>query len=81
MGQRRQSPKMLLNRFASRCSQLKPVSRKTALNRLADMFDMFMQAFIALGDKRFFQKSGTVAEVSACGKAKRMGLLTDEIKG
>ena len=24
---------------------------KTALNRLADMFDMFMQAFIALGDK------------------------------
>ncbi len=24
---------------------------KTALNRLADIFDMFMQAFIALGDQ------------------------------
>ena len=24
---------------------------KTALNRLADMFEMFMQAFVALGDK------------------------------
>lgn len=40
---------------------------KTALNRLADMFDMFMQAFIALGDKDS-SKGQELLEVSACGK-------------
>lgn len=37
---------------------------KTALARLADMFDMFMQAFVALGDKDSIKGTGTVAAVA-----------------
>ena len=52
---------------------------KTALNRLADMFDMFMQAFIALGDKDSSKGQELLLKYQLAAKEAH-GSLTDEIK-
>ena len=52
---------------------------KTALNRLADMFDMFMQAFIALGDKDSSKGQELLQKYQLAAK-KAHESLTDEIK-
>ena len=52
---------------------------KTALNRLADMFDMFMQAFIALGDKDSSKGQELLQKYQLAAKEAH-GSLTDEIK-
>lgn len=52
---------------------------KTALNRLADMFDMFMQAFIALGDKDSSKGQELLQKYQLAAKEAHES-LTDEIK-
>ena len=52
---------------------------KTALNRLADMFDMFMQAFIALGDKDSSKGKELLQKYQLAAK-KAHESLADEIK-
>ena len=52
---------------------------KTALNRLADMFDMFMQAFIALGDKDPSKGQELLQKYQLAAKEAHES-LTDEIK-
>lgn len=52
---------------------------KTALNRLADMFDMFMQAFIALGDKDSSKGQELLLKYQLAAKEAHES-LTDEIK-
>ena len=52
---------------------------KTALNRLADMFDMFMQAFIAIGDKDSSKGQELLQKYQLAAK-KAHESLTDEIK-
>ena len=52
---------------------------KTALNRLADMFDMFMQAFIALGDKDSSKGQEQLLKSQLAAK-EAYESLTDEIK-
>ena len=52
---------------------------KTALNRLADMFDMFMQAFIALGDKDSSKGQELLLKYQIAAKEAHES-LTDEIK-
>ena len=50
-----------------------------ALNRLADMFEMFMQAFIALGDKDSFKGHELLLKYQLAAKEAHES-LTDEIK-
>ena len=52
---------------------------KTALNRLADMFEMFMQAFIALGDKDSSKGQELLQKYQLAAKEAHES-LTDEIK-
>lgn len=52
---------------------------KTALNRLADMFDMFIQAFIALGDKDSSKGQELLQKYQLAAKEAHES-LTDEIK-
>ena len=52
---------------------------KTALNRLADMFDMFMQAFIALGDNDSSKGKELLQKYQLAAK-KAHESLADEIK-
>ena len=52
---------------------------KTALNRLADMFDMFMQAFIALGDKDSSKGQELLQKYQLAAKEAHESLV-DEIK-
>ena len=52
---------------------------KIALNRLADMFDMFMQAFIALGDKDSSKGQELLQKYQLAAKEAHES-LTDEIK-
>ena len=52
---------------------------KTALNRLADMFDMFMQAFIALGDKDSSKGKELLQKYQLAAKEAHES-LADEIK-
>ena len=52
---------------------------KTALNRLADMFDMFMQAFIALGDKDSSKGQELLQKYQLAAK-KAHESLADEIR-
>lgn len=52
---------------------------KTALNRLADMFDMFMQAFIALGNKDSSKGQELLQKYQLAAKEAHES-LTDEIK-
>ena len=52
---------------------------KTALNRLADMFEMFIQAFIALGDKDSSKGQELLQKYQLAAKEAHES-LTDEIK-
>lgn len=52
---------------------------KTALSRLADMFEMFMQAFIALGDNDSLKGKELLESYQQAAKDARKA-LTDEIK-
>lgn len=52
---------------------------KTALNRLADMFEMFMQAFIVLGDKDSSKGQELLQKYQLAAKEAHES-LTDEIK-
>ena len=52
---------------------------KTALNRLADMFEMFMQAFIALGDKDSSKGQELLQKYQLVAKEAHESLV-DEIK-
>lgn len=52
---------------------------KTALNRLANMFEMFMQAFIVLGDKDSSKGQELLQKFQLAAKEAHES-LTDEIK-
>lgn len=52
---------------------------KTALNRLADMFEMFMQAFVALGDKDSSKGQELLQKYQLAAKEAHES-LKDEIK-
>lgn len=53
---------------------------KTALSRLADMFEMFMQAFVALGDKDSSKGQELLQQYQQAAK-ETQAALTEEIKG
>lgn len=52
---------------------------KTALSRLADMFEMFMQAFVALGDKDSSKGQELLQQYQQAAKETQVA-LTEEIK-